>query len=203
MVNDPMGNDSRNSTRVALWGAIVAAIIVAVGGLLAALIQRPIPPSEPPPIASPTTPSSSDRPMPSNTQIPSNSSPAPSPIGRALEVRLERKTGVDLDSGQKAQRFPSTGADVGIGPSETFDFQSGSDSTVYLMAAVPSIADCKEAAASRSSEQITVIGLEDLPVGSSMCVTTDQGLIASLTVIEVRNDPYDKAMIAWKGTVWE
>jgi hypothetical protein len=132
---------------------------------------------------------------------PSGSSPS-SPVGREFEVVLERHTGVDLDSGQKTRRFPSTGADLGIGSSETFDFEAAQDSTVYLMATAPSLVDCQEAAASSSSERIDSVGLEDLPVGTYMCVTTDRGQTASIVITQVRNEPYDRAMVRLRATAW-
>lgn len=192
------------------WAAVatILGLIVALAALYVTVSDRgstetgpsPNPPS---PAPSQTSQGSTSAPPENPSTTPTASSVNAVAPDRKFRIHLERNTGIDVDLWIKSQGFPSSGADVGIGPSGTFDFQ-GNEITLYPIAGKPSLERCSKAISS-SEEEFRWIDLRDVAVGSSMCLTTDEDRTAGITVTQVRDTDdtdYEDVSMTLQGLVW-
>lgn len=209
------GGNSMNQRFKGTWGlgewaavATILGLIVAVAALYFTVSDRGA--AETGPSANPPNPAPSQTSQGSTSAPPDNQSTKPTASSvnviapdRSFRIHLERNTGIDVDAGKKSQVFPSSGADIGIGPSGTFDFQ-GNETTLYPIAGKPSLERCSKAISS-SEEEFRWIDLRDVAVGSSMCLATDEGRTAGITVALVRDTDdtdYEDVAITLQGLVW-
>ncbi|MEV6635696.1 hypothetical protein AB0M54_33590 [Actinoplanes sp. NPDC051470] len=192
------------------WWQFVG-VLVAAAALLVAVLQLLSTPDDKPPSAAapqpvPTTPAPAT-PAPAATSVPAVSAPAAAEGSvrwqNSISFREEFATQTDLDQAPPRTTTVDEEGDIAAGGLNGIETAKGPVSDYDQSGRIaewtgdrrPDFADCKERALAGGGKEV-----KDVRKGTVLCVLTDKGNIARLTITQViKFDGYEADTVVWNA----